>query len=371
MADQKTKNSNRDLKYWLSLSQFNKFGPSRFRKLKNFFSSMEEAFGSSLSGLISAGIESGVASEFIAFRQQLKPDKIIEQMAEEKVEAVTVDDSDYPAKLAQIFDPPPLLYYKGSLLAEEYCLAVVGTRKYSHYGRMVTEKIVKELALSSLTIVSGLALGIDSLAHNSTLEAGGRTIAVLASGLDRQNIYPSSNRYLADKIIDSGGLLVSEFPLGTPALKHHFPQRNRIISGLSLGALVIEAGEKSGALITAKFALEQNREVFAVPGSIFSAVSIGTNWLISQGAQTINGAADIIDALDLSLVSSYIENKKIIPASDEEKIILSFLSQEPIHIDELVRLTELTASRLNSSLLLMEMKGLAKNLGGMMYVRAL
>jgi len=247
-------------------------------------------------------------------------------------------------------------------------LAVVGSRKFSSYGKMAAEKIIGILSQNNLTITSGLALGIDAIAHLTALEAGGRTIAVLGSGLDKENIYPSANRYLADKIISSGGTIISEFPIGTPPLKHNFPQRNRLIAGISIGTLVIEADEKSGALITARYALEQNREVFAVPGSIFSNQSRGTNKLIKQGAIPITAAEDIIEALNLAQATGPIDKKNIVPQTPEEEKIFLQLSHEPMHIDELMRLTKLDTSKINSTLTIMEMKGLVKNLGGMQYV---
>src|SRR3989338_8626793 len=294
----------------------------------------------------------------MVFKHQIEPDKLLENLKKEKLSALTIDDQAFPKLLKQIYDPPFILYYRGSLEAlNGFLLAVVGARKYSAYGVQVAEKLVRDLALNKLTIVSGLALGIDTLAHTAALATGGQTIAVLGSGLDRQNIYPSQNRYLADKIQAHGGLILSEYPLGTMPLKHHFPQRNRLISGMSLGTLVIEAGEKSGSIITAMHALDQNRDVFAVPGNIYSAYSAGTNSLIKRGAKLVSGAKDIIESLNLTDAVAYTENKKIIPESAEEGLILDKLNYEPVHVDELVRLTKLDASIINSTLTIMEMKG--------------
>lgn len=360
-----------DLKYWLALSQFYKFGPVKFKRLKNYFPDMASAFSATAKEMLAAGLDEKTAEEFIIFRRQIEPDKLIEDLAREKIKVLTIDDPAYPKLLKQIYDPPFILYYQGDLSAfNDFMLAVVGTRKYTGYGKQVTEKLVKGLVANNLTIVSGLATGIDTLAHSAAVDAGGRTVAVLASGLDRQNIYPSQNRYLADKIASRGGLILSEYPLGVMSLRHHFPQRNRIISGLSLATLVIEAGEKSGALITARHALEQNRDVFAIPGSIYSQSSTGTNGLIKMGAKLIAGAADIMETLNLTDAASYIENKKIIPESAEEELIFKQLSYEPVHVDELVNLTKLDTSIINSTLTLMEMKGIVKNLGGMNYVLA-
>ena len=360
-----------DLKYWLALSQFYKFGPVKYKKLKNYFSNIEAAYKASTKDYLRAGIEEKVAEEFMIFKHQIEPDKLLENLHKEKLNALTIEDSAYPKLLKQIYDPPFILYYRGSLEAfNGFSLAVVGARKYSAYGAQVTQKLVRELAFNKLTITSGLALGIDTLAHSAAIETNGKTIAVLGSGLDRQNIYPSQNRYLADKIQAHGGLILSEYPIGTMPLKHHFPQRNRIISGLSSATLVIEAAEKSGALITAFHALEQNREVFAVPGSIYSDSSEGTNRLIAMGAKLVTNAKDIIETLNLAEAAAYIENKKIIPETAEEELILARLSYEPVHIDELKQLTKLDTSIINSTLTIMEMKGMVKNLGNMQYVLA-
>ncbi|MDD5295073.1 MAG: DNA-processing protein DprA, partial [Patescibacteria group bacterium] len=281
-----------NLKYWVALNKFQKFGPIRFKKLLKYFlpedGRLENAFRAGLPELLKAGVEENIAEEFIATRREIDPDRLIAKIIKEDIKIMAITDKSYPALLNEIYNPPPLIYYKGELdLKNDFTLAVVGTRKFTAYGEQITDYLVKDLAANGLTIASGLALGIDSLAHLATLATGGKTIAVLGSGLDRENIYPSQNRYLADKIIASGGAIMSELPLGTPPLRHNFPQRNRLISGLSLGTLVIEAGEKSGALITAAYALEQNREVFAVPGHIHSPVSAGPNKLIKEGAKVV------------------------------------------------------------------------------------
>ena len=358
-----------EIKYWVALNHFSKFGPARFRKLINYFPDLENAFFASLADLIKAGLEENIALEFIAARSEIDPGAILQVLNRENIKVVTINHGAYPKLLKEIYSPPPLLYCQGRLEDEDgFNLAVVGTRKYSDYGRQITESIVKSLVKQGFTIVSGLAHGIDTLAHLAAIEAGGRTIAVLGTGLDRQSLYPSANRYLADKIILNNGCLFSEFPPGTQPLRHHFPRRNRIISGLSIGVLVTEAGEKSGALITAAHALDQNREVFAVPGSIFSPTSVGPNKLIKSGAKTVTNAGDIIEALDLAQITAYIDNKKIIPETEEEKAIIPILSQEPTHIDEIIRLTKLDTNVINSTLTIMEMKGMVRNLGGMQYV---
>lgn len=357
-----------DTKFLVALHSFYKFGPARIKKIKKYFINMESAFNASSKELKMAGIEDRIVDEFTIFRNDINPEKLVEQILRENIEVMTLDDDNYPKLLSEIYDPPPLLYCKGKMEKSEFSLAVVGTRKFTNYGKQAAESIVKDLAKNNITIVSGLALGIDTIAHSTALNSDGRTIAVLGSGIDRQSIYPSSNRYLAEKIIEKNGLILSEFPLGTPPLRHHFPQRNRIISGLSSGTLVVEAGEKSGALITANFALEQNREVFAVPGNIYSPVSMGPNDLIKQGARAVSSAKEIMDILDLAHVTSYIDSKKCIPETEEEKIIISFLSHEPIHVDKITCLSKLNIAKINSALVIMEMKGMIKNLGGQNYI---
>lgn len=359
-------------KYLIALSCFPKFGAVRLKKLcQHFATDLEAGFKAGQKELIAAGIDEKIALEFIAARDEIKVEKIIHQLEAENIKVVRWDEENYPPLLKEIYDPPAILYYRGQLTKNnEYCLAVVGTRNFSLYGQQVTEKITRELAQNNITITSGLAYGIDTLAHNATLDVGGRTIAVLGTGLDKASIYPGANRYLADKIVSAGGAIISEFPLKTPPLRYNFPLRNRIISGLSLGVLVIEAAEKSGALITARCALEQNREVFSVPGNIYSDVSRGPNFLIKQGAHAVTETADIIAALDLAEINTYIENKKIIGETEEEKKILALLNYEPKYIDELIRLSSLDANLVNSTLALMEMKGMIKKLDGQQYILA-
>lgn len=354
--------------YLVALQQFSKFGPIRLKKLSSYFPTIKTAYLASVKELVAAGLEKNLASEFVAARNDIDPNKVWAELEQENINIITYYDDNYPKLLKEIYDAPFLLYYKGQMKQDEFALAVVGTRKFTHYGQSVTENIVADLVKNNLTIISGLALGIDSIAHQVALQNQGRTIAVLGTGLDRKSLYPSINRYLADKIVASDGLILTEFPLGMPPLKHNFPQRNRIISGLSLGTLLIEAGEKSGALITARHALDQNREVFAVPGNIFSPVSIGPNNLIKLGAKAVTSAQEILEALDLVKITNYIENKKIIPQSPEEELIVAHLSHEPRHVDELIRLSGLSAPLVSSTLTMMEMKGAIKNIGSMQYV---
>jgi DNA processing protein len=283
------------------------------------------------------------------------------------VRVITLDDAGYPDHLREIADPPPVLYVKGELLsADRWAVAVVGTRRVTAYGRQVVERLVPEMARAGVTIVSGLARGTDALAHRVALEAGGRTLAVLGSGLDR--IYPTEHAGLAREIVGRGALL-SEFPLGTPPDALNFPRRNRIISGLAMGTLVVEAGETSGALITADLALEQGRDVFAVPGSILSPASEGPNRLIKEGAKPVTCAQDILEELNLTAVAQHEAVREALPENETEATLLRLLSSEPLHVDELGRSSALPVAQVSSALTMMELKGLVRQVGGMNYVR--
>ncbi len=361
-----------DLKYWLALNRITSVGAVRLKKIYSYFSSMQLAWQASFNEFKQAGLEESVITRILAERKEIEPDRELEKILNENIQAVTLADNNYPRLLKEIYAAPALLYYKGQLknAGDDFSIAIVGTRKFSSYGRQVTEELSSQLAQQNVTIVSGLALGVDALAHQTALKNKGRTIAVLGSGLDKQNIYPSANRYLADQILAQNGLIVSEYPIGTLPLQGHFPQRNRIIAGLSSATLVIEAPEKSGALLTAKYALEANREVLAVPGNIYSLNSFGTNNLIKLGAKLITQTADILEALNMEEVKSLIQNKKIVADSKEEEIILKYLSKEPQHINEIIKYSQLSTAAVNSTLILMEMKGKIKNLGGQMYVLA-
>jgi len=355
-----------DLKYWLAFNQNSKIGQVKISKLLAYFGDLEKAWLASEKALRKAGLEENLILEITQMTKTISPEKELEKIKKLNLEIKTYLDSDYPSLLNQIYSPPALLYIKGQLIKEdEIAVAIVGTRKPTNYGRQAAYEIAYHLANQGVTIISGLALGIDSIAHQAALEAGGRTIAVLACGLD--HVYPLANKNLAEKISQQGAL-ISEFPLGRPALAYNFPQRNRIIAGLSLGTVVIEAPQESGALITAQFALDQNREVFALPGSIYSPASQGPNNLIKMGAKLITSYKDILDELNLGRVEEFIETRKIIPENPEEEKILNLLSKEPIHIDEIIKKSNLQAQTVLSCLTLMEMKGYVKNIGAGNYI---
>jgi DNA processing protein len=261
-----------------------------------------------------------------------------------------------------------VLYVKGTITEEDaWALAVVGTRRTSVYGREAARRLTAALARSGVTIVSGLARGIDGEAHQAALKAGGRTIAVLGCGIDQ--VYPPEHRRLAQQVVAQGAL-VSGYPLGTKPEGRNFPPRNRIISGLSLGALIVEAGVRSGALITADYAAEQGRDVFAVPGSIYTRGSAGTNALIRDGAKVVLGPEDILEELNLTMVAEQIEARQVLPADETEAALLAHLSAEPTHVDDLRQQMGLPIAQVTSTLALMELKGMVRQVGGMKYVVA-
>jgi len=358
-----------EIKYWLSLAKIESIGPIKFQKILDFYPNLKNFWFSDLGSIIEAGIEPKLAAEIIANRKKIDPDEEWQAVNKLGISIITLNDTNYPKLLKEIYAPPPLLYCFGQLsLDKDYPLAVVGTRKITAYGRQVTARLAGDLAAAGLTVISGLALGVDACAHQAALDHKGKTIAVLGSGLD--DIFPAANRRLAEKILASGGAIVSEFPLQTRAFKSNFPRRNRIISGLCLGALVTEAGIKSGALITAKYALEQNREVFAVPGNIFSPLSEGPNFLIKQGAKSVTTVDDILQTLNLQQAKTFQALQLQLPGNETEAKILALIDAEPFHVDKLAQLAKLDICLINAALTVMEMKGLVRNLGGQIYIKA-
>jgi DNA processing protein len=293
----------------------------------------------------------------------------MEKLERLEVSVLTIFDPTYPPRLKEIFNAPPLLYVKGEITRQDdQSVGVVGTRGPTVYGKELAARIVPELVRSGLTIVSGLARGIDSIAHRAALDAGGRTIAVLGCGIDV--IYPAENRTLYGLIRDSGAV-VTEYPLGTKPDAFNFPARNRIISGLTLGTIVVEAQYTSGALITADYALEQNREVFAFPGRATDRGSAGCNRLIRDGrAKLVTATEDIVAELDLTVAVQQLEIKLALPANDEESRLLALLSHEPVHIDDLSRQSALPTPTVASTMMMLELKGTVRQIGSMSYVLA-
>jgi len=280
---------------------------------------------------------------------------------EMQIQEIKIHDKKFPERVRRIHQPPPALFTRGSIMPEdENAVAIVGARKCTSYGRQVAYDLAHELAKRGITVVSGMALGIDGEAHKGALDAGGRTIAVLGSGVDEKSIYPHTHISLAERISKNGAVL-SEFPPGTPSYPSNFPQRNRVVSALSLGVVVVEAGEKSGSLITANFALEQGKEVFAVPGPIYSPASVGANLLIQQGAKLIRHADDILEELNLPL--SEVRPQKIEPENKEEKLIMDALANEALNIDDIIKTTRLAPSVALTALTMLELKKAVKNIG--------
>jgi len=357
---------NEDIKYWVGFNNIPGIGRVRFARLESYFGNLENAWKASAGDLRASGIDSVGLKAITKYRPDISPDQEMEKLGRYGITVLTCKDKQYPSRLKEIYDYPPVIYMRGTLLPEdEWCLAVVGTRRASVYGKQVTEELVADLAQSKITIISGLARGIDTFAHKTALKSGGRSLAVFASGLDI--VYPRENAGLARDLIEQG-CIISEYPLTTRPRAENFPRRNRILSGFSMGVMVIEAGETSGAMITARMALEQNREVFAIPGSILSPTSRGTNQLIQEGAKLVHDYQDILEELNLTTVTRQIEMKEILPETDTEAALLRLLTAEPIHIDEVCRGSGLKMATVSGTLAMMELKGLVKQLGTMNYV---
>jgi DNA processing protein len=357
-----------ELRYWLGFNHAPGIGPIRLRTLLDYFGDIATAWEADADALRRAGLDRRSIDSLLKTRAELDPDKELERVTRAGARIITWDDAAYPPRLRHIYNPPFVLYVLGEMVPEdEWALAVVGTRRMSAYGRQATRVLVDGLARGGVTVVSGLARGIDAQAHLAALEAGGRTIAVLGCGVDIT--YPPEHRKLTEKIIGSGALL-SEFPLGTRPEARNFPPRNRIISGISLGVLIVEAGLSSGAMITANYAAEQGREVFAVPGNVFNKGSKGVNRLIQDGAKLVLTAEDIMEELNLTMLDQQIEAQVAIPEDETEAQLLSYLSAESLHVDELRQRSGLPIAKVSSTLTLMELKGLVRQVGGMNYVLA-
>lgn len=353
-----------DLVYWIAWHRSPKMGATRFAHLRRAFSSLKEAWHAPAAHLKQVGFDDNLVAELVNHRQQTDVNKSWQEIADRKLNVVTVADDNYPKLLQQINDPPPVLYYRGNWPCLDFpALAAVGSRQISSYGQQAVAKLIPPLAQSGLTIVSGLAYGVDAACHQATLSVAGKTAAIMACGLDQ--IYPAANRYLAQKIIDAGGLLLTEFSPGVMPLTHHFPLRNRIIAGLCRATLVIEAAAVSGALITAKLALEYNREVFVVPGNITSPLSVGTNALIKLGATPVMTPDDILSAYNLTPFT----RAQARPSLDElSEQILKLIIDEPLHSDDIARQIGQPAGDVIAKLTLLEVAGLIKDSGQQKYI---
>ena len=346
--------------YLLGLSRVTGLGPVKIKKFLEILGSAEEFWKIDEADLQELKLPKELAKSFLHLRSSL--DLVLERkkLNESGIQILGMTVEGYPPLLREIYDPPVVLYVRGELDPDSAKIGVVGTRIMTVYGRQVTAALAGELAMSGLTIVSGLARGVDALAHRTALEVGGKTVAVLGSGLD--NVYPAENRGLAEKIVASGGAVVSEYPPETAATVGTFPARNRIIAGLSEGVLVTEAGEDSGSLITANAAADQGRTVFGVPGSIFSRQSAGTNELLKIGAKVVTGSRDILEELSIEYKS--VEMVEVKPDNEMEAAILGKVSGEPVHFDELVRNTGISSGELGAALTVMVISGKLIDLGG-------
>jgi len=358
--------SKMDKRYWVGFNLVKGIGAVRLRALREHFGDLSLAWQAPLDALQAAGLSQKIAERVIQARASVDLDGFMEQIAAQGIQVLTWEDEAYPACLKEIDQPPPILYLRGELTIEDsWAVAVVGTRRVTAYGRQVTEELASYLAQNGVTVVSGLARGVDAIAHQAALKAGGRTLAVMGNGVDR--IYPPEHRALAEQILASGALL-SDYAPGTPPEGANFPPRNRLISGLSLAVVVVEAGETSGALITAQFAVDQGREVFAVPGNILAPQSKGTNRLIQQGAHPLLSARDVLEALNLTRVSEQRLVRRALPADEVETQVLNVLAHEPLHVDEIRNQTGLPIERVSATLVMMELKGMVRQVGGMNYV---
>lgn len=354
--------------YANALNLIPQIGPISLMRLFEHFGSFRAAFEAKRTEYVAAGLNPKLAEQIAAQKPHIDPVSAYAQLAQTGIDTILTNTGEYPDALKEITAAPPILYIRGhKQVLQSPMIAVVGTRKLTSYGKQAAVEIVTGLVNAGLTVVSGLAYGIDAEALGAAVDLSGGAVGVLASSIDDDSISPRANFQLAQRIFDHG-CVISEHGLNAPVAKGNFPVRNRIISGLCMGTVVIEADLDSGSLITANYALEQNREVFAVPGSIFSEVSRGTNNLIKSGAKLVTNYMDILDELNLESAPQILAE---IPTetSEQEQFIIQNLSREPIHIDDLVRVLKMPASEVNSALVMLEMKGRVRNLGGAKFVK--
>ena len=355
-----------DKSYWVGFNLIKGIGAVRMQALVNHFGDLELAWRAAPAELAQAGLGLKLIERVVQARQQIDLEKLWGKIEAQGIKILTWTDEAYPQRLKEVDQPTPVFYILGEYLPDDvFAVAVVGTRRVTAYGRQITEELAAFLAANGITVISGLARGVDGIAHQTALKAGGRTIGVLGSGVDK--IYPPEHRALAEKMIERGAI-ISDYAPGTPPDASNFPPRNRIVSGLSLAVVVVEAGETSGALITAEFAAEQGREVFAVPGSILAPQSKGTNKLIQRGALPLLSVEDLMQALDLTRMGEQKAARKIIPADETEARLMNVLGNEPLHVDEIRNQAELPIEKVSATLALMELKGMVRQVGGMNYV---
>jgi DNA processing protein len=355
-----------DKRYWVGFTLVKGVGAVRLQALLDHFGDARTAWNASPFDLVAAGLSPKLAERVVQVRAGVDLDAYMSQVEKNKIQILTWDDPDYPSHLKEIDQPPPVLFLRGDVSKEDsWAVGIVGTRAVTSYGRQVTEELAAVLAQNGVTVVSGLARGVDAIAHNAALKAGGRTLAILGSGVDR--IYPPEHRQLAEKIMQHGAV-ISDYAPGTPPESANFPPRNRIISGLSMAVVVVEAGDISGALITAEFAAEQGRDVFAVPGMVYAPQSRGTNRLIANGAKVLLQPMDVLQALDLTRNVERREVRRAVPSDATEAALLDYLRSEPVHVDEIRARLGLPIEKISAALTMMELKGMVRQVGGMNYV---
>ncbi len=349
----------------LALTTFVPFGPARLGLLINYFGSAKRVWKASRTQLLKVGLSPKIVETFLKHKENF-PRDYFDSLRLKNISYITQADDAYPEKLKAQNGSPVTLYLKGNVdCLLEKSVAIVGSRKMTSYGKEVADIFTRDLVLAGVAIISGLARGIDTVAHRSTVDSGGKTIAVLGCGLD--SIYPPENTNLAREIVEKGGSLISEYPLGYPAFPVNFANRNRIVSGLSDAVLVIEGAEKSGTLLTASHAADQGKTVFAVPGQITSPMSGAPHFLLRNGAKMALTPKDILEELGWQNIAESVHLRESLPQTPEESKLLKILEGEPLHLDELVRISSLTSSTVSARLVIMEMKGFVKNLGGGVY----
>jgi DNA processing protein len=350
-----------DYVHWLVLGRNVRFNAALFFEVFATKAPIATIFECSKNKLSALGLSERCVRELMRAKETYTVEQVLRELRGNNIEPIFWFENDYPENLKNIYNPPFILYKKGPLKLSGLAIGIVGSRRVTDYGIQVTEKLSGGLARSGITIVSGLALGVDSVAHRSAIDAEGNTIAVIGCGLNQ--VYPSSNLALGKQIMENGAI-ISEFPFGTTPQKQNFPARNRIISGLSMGLLVTEAAECSGSLITATAALDQNKEVFAVPGSIFNKNSMGTNNLIKAGARPVTDIQDIFDEFGIKtpIVTNSLRTSE--GKTNAESAILALLEQEPLHIDTIVKSTKLPQAEVSAAITLLEISAHIKHLGG-------
>ncbi|HZU86100.1 MAG TPA: DNA-processing protein DprA [Anaerolineaceae bacterium] len=352
--------------YWVGFNKVKGIGSVRLRGLLDFFGRLDLAWEAPADGLRAAGLPAKVVEQVLKLRSELDLDKELETIHRKGIRVMTWEDVDYPRRLREIDQPPPVLYWLGSYEPEDdWAISIVGTRRVTAYGRQVTDELASFLAHNSVTVVSGMARGVDGIAHDTAMRHGGRTLAVLGCGVDV--VYPPEHRKLAERIAAQGAL-ISDYAPGTPPDAVNFPPRNRIISGLSPATVVVEADKESGALITAEFATSQGRDVFAVPGNINQPQSRGTNMLIARGAHPMLRPQDVLEVVGMQYVQEERAARQLLPADKVEASLLRVLGTQPLHIDEIRNLSALPIEKVSATLTMMELKGMVQQVGGMNYI---